>query len=88
MVINTNKTKLRTIAQLQELLNATLEISFSNIGENGDSERNEHISRVLKRFDYPQCKKHEWRDRVFLQDTSGYSRARVKRLLARPTGFV
>ena len=53
MVINTNKTRLRTIAQLQELRNATPEISFSGIGEIGGRESYEHISRVLKRFDAP-----------------------------------
>ena len=53
MVINMNETKLRTIAQLQEFLNATPEVSFSGTGENGDNERYGHISRVLKRFDYP-----------------------------------
>ena len=59
MVINMNETKLRTIAQLQDFLKATPEVSFSGIDEKGDSERYAHISRVLKRFDYPHRKKHE-----------------------------
>ena len=86
MVINMNETKLRTIAQLQEFLNATPEVSFSGTGENGDNERYEHISRVLKRFDYPHRKKHE-RGVIlgYLQHTSGYSRAQIKRLVARWT---
>ena len=46
MVNNTNKTTLRTNAQLQELRNATPEISFSGIGELGGRESYEHISRV------------------------------------------
>ncbi|HOE44084.1 MAG TPA: hypothetical protein PLB25_21000 [Rhodoferax sp.] len=79
-----NETKLRTIAQLQDFLKATPEVSFSGTGEKGDSERYDHISRVLKRFDYPHRKKH---DRgvvmAYLQHTSGYSRAQIKRLVAR-----
>jgi len=51
MVINMNEAKLRMIAQLQDFLNATPEVSFSGIGEKGDNERYAHISRVLKRFD-------------------------------------
>jgi hypothetical protein len=57
MVINMNETKLHTIAQLQYFLKATPEVSFSGIGEKDDNERYAHISRVLKRFDYPQRKK-------------------------------
>lgn len=39
MVINLNETKLRTIAQLQDFLKATPEVSFSGIGEKDDGER-------------------------------------------------
>jgi transposase InsO family protein len=84
MVINMNDAKLRTIAQLQDFVKATPEVSFSGIGHKGDNERYEHISRVLKRFDYPHRTKHE-RGVVlaYLQSTSGYSRAQIKRLVAR-----
>ena len=79
-----NETKLRTIAQLQDFLNATPEVSFSGIGVKDDSARYAHISRVLKRFDYPHRKKSE-RGVVLasLQHTSGYSHAQIKRLVAR-----
>jgi hypothetical protein len=46
MVINMDETKLPTIAQLQDLLKATPEVSFSGIGEKDDAERYAHISRV------------------------------------------
>ena len=84
MVIDMNETKLDTIAQLQDFLKATPEVSFGGIGEKDGNERYEHISRVLKRFDYPHRKRAE-RGVVlaYLQRTSGYSRAQIKRLVAR-----
>lgn len=84
MVIDMNETKLDTIAQLQDFLKATPEVAFSGIGEKDGNERYEHISRVLKRFDYPHRKRGE-RGVVlaYLQRTSGYSRAQIKRLVAR-----
>ena len=85
MMINMNETKLRTIAQLEEFLQATSDISFSSVdGKSGNNERYEHITRVLTRFDYPHRNKHE-RGVVlaYLQRTTGYSRAQVKRLVVR-----
>ena len=79
-----DETRLRTIAQLQDFLDATPDVCFSGIGEKDDSERYAHISRVLKRFDYPHRSKAE-RGVIlaYLLRTSGYSRAQVKRLVAR-----
>ena len=54
MVINMDETKLRTIAQLREFLDATPEVKFTLAAGAGDAERYERISRVLKRFD---CKR-------------------------------
>lgn len=84
MVIDMDETKLSNIAQLQDFLNATPQVSFSGVGDKDDTERYGHISRVLKRFDYPQRKKSE-RGVIlaYLQRTSGYSRAQIKRLVAR-----
>jgi hypothetical protein len=86
MVINMDESKLRTIAQLEEFLAATPGVSFSGVAnaETGVDERYAHISRVLKRFDYFHRGKHE-RGVVlaYLQHTSGYSRAQIKRLVAR-----
>jgi transposase InsO family protein len=84
MVINMDETKLRTIAQLQEFLDATPEVNFTGTGGDGDTQRYEHISRVLKRFDYPRRSKRE-RGVVlaYLRRTSGYSRPQITRLVAR-----
>ena len=79
-----DETKLRTLAQLQEFLDATPEVKFTLAAGVGDAERYEHISRVLKRFDYPRLKKAE-RGVVlaYLRRTSGYSRPQITRLVAR-----
>ncbi|MEO7031280.1 MAG: hypothetical protein ABI351_04070 [Herbaspirillum sp.] len=79
-----DETKLRSIAQLEEFLKATPDISFTRIAGTAQNERYAHISRVLKRFDYPHRKKSE-RGVVlaYLQRTTGYSRAQIKRLVSR-----
>jgi hypothetical protein len=82
MVINMNEERLITIKQIEEFLSGSAAIEFSVAGD--DRERYGHISRVLKRFDYPR---HSKRERgilhCYLQHTSGYSRAQVTRLIAR-----
>jgi hypothetical protein len=84
MMIDMNETKLRSIEQLEAFLKATPEIEFTGIIGDGGDERYAHISRVLKRFDYPNRKRH---DRgvilAYLKRTSGYSCAQIKRLVAR-----
>ena len=84
MVINMDEAKLRTVAQLQEFLNATQEINFTGAPGDGDHQRYEHISRVLKRFAYSALGKGE-RGVVlaYLRRTSGYSRAQLTRLVTR-----
>ena len=84
MVINMNESQLRTIAQLEEFLKATSDVSFTAMPGGGDAQRYEHISRVLKRFDYPRRGKRE-RGVVlaYLRRTSGYSRPQITRLVAR-----
>jgi len=79
-----DEAKLRSIAQLQEFLDATQEISFTGTPGNSDSQRYEHISRVLKRFEYPGRSKGE-RGVVlaYLRRTSGYSRSQITRLVGR-----
>ena len=52
-----NEARLTTIEQIEAFLSASTSIEFSAAG--GDSERYEHISRVLTRFDYPGRKKRE-----------------------------
>ena len=76
-----NETRLCTIEQIEQFLSACTQVKFSKSGD--DSERYEHISRVLKRFDYPRQGKREKGVLLkYLQLTSGYSRAQVTRLIA------
>lgn len=86
MVIDMDESTLRTIAQLQNFLAATPSVRFAGTAHDGgnDDGRYAHISRVLKRFDYPRRSKPE-RGVIlaYLQRTSGYSRAQIKRLVAR-----
>lgn len=82
MVINMNEARLTTIEQVEQFLSASGSIEFSAAGDDG--ERYEHISRVLKRFDYPGRNKRERGVLLrYLQHTSGYSRAQVTRLVTR-----
>ena len=72
MVINMNETRLRTIEQIWQFFSASARIEFSAAGD--DAERYAHISRVLKRFDYPRCSKADrGLLRHYLQYTSGYA---------------
>jgi hypothetical protein len=52
-----NETRLRTIEQIEQFLSTSEQIAFAAHGD--DSDRYEHISRVLKRFDFPQRSKRE-----------------------------
>jgi hypothetical protein len=82
MVINMNEERLDTIEQIERFLSASAAIEFSASGN--DTERYGHISRVLKRFDYPRCSKRERGVLLrYLERTSGYSRAQVTRLVTR-----
>lgn len=77
-----NETQLRTLEQVGQFLSASAAIEFSAAGDDG--ERYAHISRVLKRFDYPRRGKRErGMLRRYLQHTSGYSRSQIARLVAR-----
>ncbi|MFY9329335.1 MAG: hypothetical protein WAO76_15165 [Georgfuchsia sp.] len=80
-----NETRLCTIEQIEQFLSGSAQIEFSKSGD--DTQRYAHISRVLKRFDYPRCNK---RDRgvllKYLRHTSGYSRAQVTRLISQWCG--
>jgi hypothetical protein len=82
MVINMNEERLCTIEQVEQFLSASAPIEFSASGD--DTERYGHISRVLKRFDYPRRSKRERGVLLrYLERTSGYSRAQVTRLVTR-----
>ena len=79
-----DEAKLRTVAQLQEFLDATQEIKFTGAPGESDQQRYEHISRVLKRLAYTGLGKGE-RGVVlaYLRCTSGFSRSQVTRLVGR-----
>ncbi len=77
-----DETRLDTIQQIEQFLSASATIEFSASGD--DSERYAHVSRVLKRFDYPRrSKRDRGLLRRYLQHTSGYSRAQITRLVTR-----
>lgn len=76
-----NETQLCTIEQIEQFLTASSAVVFTGQGSE-DVERYAHISRVLKRFDYPGLSKRERGVlRNYLQHTSGYSRAQITRLI-------
>ena len=83
MVINMNESKLCTIEQIEQFLNASALVEFSKSTDGDDAERYAHISRVLKRFDYHQRNKCERGLLLrYLRHTSGYSRPQMTRLVA------
>ena len=80
-----DESRLRTIGQIEQFLSASALVAFSPPA--GDCERYEHITRVLKRFDYPQRNKRERGVLLrYLRHTSDYSRPQVIRLVAQWTG--
>jgi len=83
VMINMNETKLRSIAQIEQFLAGTQQVEFS-VKDADDTERYAHISRVLKRLDYPRRNRRE-RGVVlqYLRRTTGYSRAQLTRLVTR-----
>lgn len=77
-----DESKLRTIEQIERFLAGNSEVEFS--GYENDLERYAHLSRMLKRFDYPKRNKRERGVLLaYLRRTSGYSRAQLTRLVAR-----
>ena len=85
MIINLrcqhDETRLTTIAQIQEFLNACSVVEFSPSGD--DVERYAHISRVLKRGLPAPGKADKGVLLRYLRLTSGYSRQQLTRLVQR-----
>ena len=80
MVINMDESKLSTIEQIEAFLGASGQVAFT--AHEGDTERYAHISRVLRRFDYPRRNKRERGVLLaYLRHTSGYSRSQLTRLV-------
>lgn len=55
-----DETRLTAITHIEEVLGAIDPVEFSADG--GDAERYVHISRVLRRFDYPRCCRRRYFD--------------------------
>ncbi|MCW5321927.1 transposase [Verminephrobacter aporrectodeae subsp. tuberculatae] len=77
-----DETRLTTIAQIEQFLVASAVVQFTP--SQNDEERYAHISRVLKRFDYPRLGKADKGVLLrYLGHTSGYSRQQLTRLVSR-----
>ena len=77
-----DESRLSTIGQIEEFLSASTQVEFS--AHSGDTERYAHISRVLRRFDYPRRNKRERGVLLaYLRHISGYSRPQLTRLVTR-----
>lgn len=75
-----NESKLCTIELIEQFLAGTLEISVTKHGD--EASLYQHITRVLKRFDFPRCSKYERGVLLkYLRFTTGYSRAQITRLV-------
>jgi len=85
MVIDMNESKVRTLAQVREVLAGTAALAFG-VAED-DAGRYAWIGSVLRRFGYGRLGR---RDRgavlAYLQRLSGYSRAQINRLVGRWLG--
>jgi hypothetical protein len=85
MVIEMNFLKLRTMAQLRQFVQGTQAVQFEPLADT--STRYGHVARVIAHFDYVQLGRAD-RSAVlrYLERTSGYSSAQIKRLVARLLG--
>jgi transposase InsO family protein len=81
MVIDMNVSKLGTIEQIQEFLDGTAEVAFSNSAD--ESTRRTVVSSILKRYRYFHLSKGP-RGVLFayMQRLTGYSRQHLSRLVA------
>ena len=76
-----DETRLKTIRDIKDFLGACSVVQFSPCGD--DADRYAHISRVLKRLDYPRLGKADKGVVLrYLQLTSDYSRQQLTRLVA------
>lgn len=82
MVIDMNEQQLNTVAQVCAFLNGTQEVQFEPQGE--DSQRYTFIAAVVKRLRYGHLPRPEKGIVMrYLEHTTGYSRAQLKRLVRR-----
>ena len=85
MVIDMNFLKLRTMVQLRQFVQGTQAVQFEPRAD--ASTRYGHVARVIAHFDYARLGRAD-RSVVlrYLERTSGYSSAQIKRLTARVLG--
>src|SRR4030065_1309497 len=82
MVIDMNEQQLNTAAQLRAFLNGTQEVQFEPRGE--DTQRYAFIAAVVKRLHYGRLSRPDKGVVMrYLERTTGYSRAQLKRLVRR-----
>jgi len=82
MVIDMNEQQLNTAAQLRAFLNGTQEVQFEPKGE--DSQRYAFIAAVVARLRYGRLSRPDKGVVMrYLERTTGYSRAQLKRLVRR-----
>ncbi len=85
MVIDMNEKELKTVAQLRAFLNGTQEVQFEPQGE--DSQRYAFIAAVVARLRYGRLPRPDKGVVMrYLERTTGYSRAQLKRLVRRARG--
>lgn len=85
MVIDMNLLKLRTMAQVRQFVQGTQAVQFEPLAD--ASTRYGHVERVIAHFEYAGLERAD-RSVVlrYLERTSGYSSAQLKRLVARALG--
>jgi hypothetical protein len=82
MVIDMNLLKLKTIAQLRQFLDSTQALEFASLADTTACYA--HVAQTIRRFSYASLGRAD-RSVVlrYLERTSGYSSAQVKRLVCR-----
>lgn len=82
MVIDMNLQKLKTIAQLRHFLDSTQALEFASLADTAACYA--HVAQTTQRIDYANlCRSDRSVVLRYLERTSGYSSAQVKRLVAR-----
>jgi transposase InsO family protein len=82
MVIDMNEQELKTVAQLRAFLDGTQEVQFEPMDE--DTQRYAFIAAVVQRLRYGRLSRSDKGVVMrYLQRTTGYSRAQLKRLVRR-----
>ena len=82
MVIDMNLLKLKTMAQLRQFLDSTQALEFASLADTAACYA--HVAQTIQRFSYASlCRSDRSVVLRYLERTSGYSSAQVKRLVSR-----